>query len=207
VASGCDAKVQQAMRVPNTHCERCGGTLLTGSSDLRRSDSQDLVDGISSHEPVVNPSASRGGEVVRCPTSQASNGELPASLALVLDDLAAARWVQSYDAAWLGQDWGQLERRLAPDVEFVVQRFTTAIVGRRAVMENLREVMRYAQMHEYNATDLRGHSSGPVGIITYRWQLDWTIRHERTETKGRDVLVLRAAGDDWQLLWRAQFRA
>jgi len=39
-------------------------------------------------------------------------------------------------------------------------------------------------------------------VITYRWQLDCTIGTRRTQTSGRDVLVLRAVGDAWQLVWR-----
>ena len=130
-----------------------------------------------------------------------------ASDVALLNDLTAAMWVQAYDAAWLGQNWELLETRLAVDVEFETKHFMTALIGRPAVIAQLRDAMKYTRIHEYNATDLKGHSSGPVGIITYRWQLDCTIGQERTETTGRDVLVLRAEIAQWQLVWRAQFRA
>jgi hypothetical protein len=124
-----------------------------------------------------------------------------------LNDLTAAMWVQAYDSAWLGQNWELLERLLALDVEFETKHFTDALIGRHSVITYLRDAIKQTRIHEYNATDLKGHSSGPVGIITYRWQLDCTIEEERTETTGRDVLVLRADEDHWQLVWRAQFRA
>jgi ketosteroid isomerase-like protein len=125
----------------------------------------------------------------------------------VLDDLAAAVWVQAYDAAWLGGDWTTLERYLAPDIALLSPGFTTAIVGRAAVLTHLRAMMSGVLIHEYNATDLKGHSSGSVGVITYRWQLDWTVDHERRPRSGRDILVLRAASERWQLIWRVQVRA
>jgi hypothetical protein len=124
-----------------------------------------------------------------------------------LNDLTAAMWVQAYDSAWLGQNWELLERLLALDVEFETKHFTDALIGRHSVITYLRDAIKQTRIHEYNATDLKGHSSGPVGIITYRWQLDCTIEEERTETTGRDVLVLSAHEDHWQLVWRAQFRA
>jgi len=124
-----------------------------------------------------------------------------------LNDLTAAMWVQAYDSAWLGQNWELLERLLALDVEFETKHFTNALIGRHSVITYLRDAIKQTRIHEYNATDLKGHSSGPVGIITYRWQLDCTIEEERTETTGRDVLVLCADEDHWQLVWRAQFRA
>jgi hypothetical protein len=124
-----------------------------------------------------------------------------------LNDLTAAMWVQAYDSAWLGQNWGLLERLLALDVEFETKHFTNALIGRHSVIAYLRDAIKQTRIHEYNATDLKGHSSGPVGIITYRWQLDCTIEEERTESTGRDVLVLCADEDHWKLVWRAQFRA
>ena len=124
----------------------------------------------------------------------------------MLDDLAAARWVQAYDAAWLGQDWESLASRLAPNVEFVVPSLAGMLMGSPAVLASLRDAMSRMVIHEYNATDLTGYDHGPVGIIMYRWQLDCTANHQRVKSTGRDVLVLRAVGDRWLLVWRGQFR-
>lgn len=121
----------------------------------------------------------------------------------VLDDLAAAVWVQAYDAAWLSRSWTALERRLSPDVVMVTSAFTRVIAGRTAVLAHLRALMRGAVVHEYNATDLKGHASGATGVISYRWQLDWTVEGERRASSGRDILVLRAVPQGWQLAWRA----
>jgi hypothetical protein len=115
--------------------------------------------------------------------------------------------VRAFDAAWLGRDWTTLEGRLAPDIALMSPAFMTDIVGRDAVLAHLRAMMCGVQIHEYNATDLKGHSSGPVGIITYRWQLDWTVDHKRRPVSGRDILVLRAVNGSWQLMWRVQLRA
>jgi len=124
----------------------------------------------------------------------------------VLDDLAAAVWVQGYAAAWLGCDWRRLARRLAGDVALLSPDLKISLAGRRAVLTHLRATMRGAQIHEYNATDLRGRSSGAIAIISYGWQLDWTFRRERRQTSGRDILVLRATPSGWQLVRRLPLR-
>jgi ketosteroid isomerase-like protein len=124
-----------------------------------------------------------------------------------LDDLAAAVWVQAYDAAWLGRDWAALEQYLAPEVTLLTPRFAAATCGRAAVMAHMRALMCGVQVHEYNATDLTGHASGPVGVITYRWQLDWSLDGQRQALTGRDILVLRGTPAGWQLVWRVQVRA
>jgi len=125
----------------------------------------------------------------------------------VLDDLAAAVWVQAYDAAWLRQHWRALEQCFAPDVVMMLAGSTNAVTGRAAVLAHIREMMTGSVVHEYNATDLKGHASGATGVITYRWQLDRTVGNERRATSGRDILVLRAVHESWQLVWRAQVRA
>lgn len=125
----------------------------------------------------------------------------PADLAAgMLDDLAAAVWLRAYDAAWLGCDWPELERRLASDVALLSPVRRVWLIGRKTVLAHLRALMRDAQVHEYNATDLRGCSSGKLGIISYRWQIDWTLEHRRSQSSGGDVLVLRATPGGWRLL-------
>lgn len=126
---------------------------------------------------------------------------------LGLDDLAAAVWVQAFDAAWLSQDWQALGRYFAQDVLVMETGFSTPVTGRPAVLEYFRSMMNGTQVHEYNATDLKGHSSGETGVIYYRWQLDWTVDNERRAQTGRDVLVLRSLPEGWQLVWRAQIRS
>jgi hypothetical protein len=124
---------------------------------------------------------------------------------VALDDFQAAVWVQAYDAAWLGKNWDALEHLVTPDVTFVSTDFVHAIAGRRAVLNHLRSTMARTHVHEYNATDLKGYTSGPFGVITYRWQLDWTVDRERRSGTGCDVLALHPnALGRWQLAWRVQ---
>lgn len=121
-----------------------------------------------------------------------------------LDELAAATWLQAYDAAWLARDWSRLRCFLAPDVEALLQGSATVLVGRSAVLANLREFLDHAVVHEYNATEVRLRRSRPGDVVTYLWQLDWTEDNERHSAAGRDLLALRATGDRWRLAWRVQ---
>jgi Domain of unknown function (DUF4440) len=130
----------------------------------------------------------------------------PASAEAVLDDLAAAGWVQAFDAAWLGRDWCRPERYLAADVELLPQGGADVVAGRAAVLGHLRRCLDGVVVHEYSATDLRARVSGAISIVTYRWQLDRTVGAERAVAGGRDMLALRAVGDDRQLGWRIQLR-
>jgi hypothetical protein len=154
---------------------------------------------------MLNPDAWRNGRSGGGPqettpaAAQAAAGE---SAAGVLDGLAAAVWVQAYDAAWLGRDWTELERHLAADVALLSPGMRVTVAGRKAVLAHMRAMMGDAQVHEYNTTGLKGRSSGGLGIISYHWQLDWTVHQRRRQLSGRDVLLLRATPAGWQLLRR-----
>lgn len=149
----------------------------------------------------IGRAAAAGRERTRC--DQPAAGFVPG----LLDDLSAAVWLQGYDAAWLGCDWPALERRLAADVALLSPGLKVRLAGRRAVLTHLRARMRGAQVHEYSATDLRGRSAGAIGIISYGWQLDCTVGHQRRRISGRDLLVLRATPGGWQLLRRLPLAA
>ena len=142
---------------------------------------------------------------IRSSSAKVSGGPQLTYGAPILDHLAAARWVQAYDAAWLGQDWDTLASYLAPGVEFVVPGLFDVMTGRAAILESLRQALAGMEIHEYNRTDMTGHERDSCGIITYRWRLDYSIGRQRTQTTGRDVLVLSATDDRWLLVWRGQF--
>jgi hypothetical protein len=123
----------------------------------------------------------------------------------VLDNLAAARWVEAYNAAWVGRDWVSLASYLAPGVEFVVPALGDTLSGRPAIIATLRDSLANVVIHEYDTTNLAGHDHGSVGVITYDWQLDSSIGQQHIQSTGRDVLVLSATAGQWLLVWRGQF--
>jgi ketosteroid isomerase-like protein len=128
------------------------------------------------------------------------------SLVPAMDDFVAASWVQAYDAAWLGQDWARLARYLAPDVNFVPHGSKQTLVGRTAVIVHLHEFLKRAEVHEYNATGLHAHATRGIAIVSYRWQLEWTADSRRQAAQGRDLISLRFAKGNWQMICRLQRR-
>jgi hypothetical protein len=124
-----------------------------------------------------------------------------------LDELGAAAWVQAYDAAWLDRDWQRLEGMLAPDVESVAAGQSQSVVGRPAVIANLRESLADATVHEYSATDVHVRGSGAIRVLSYRWLRGETVGHERVTRAGRDLLALRAGSGGWQLIRRIELIA
>jgi hypothetical protein len=144
-----------------------------------------------------------GGPIASLP-SHAQDPRLSQARCPVLDDWAAARWLQVCDAACIGEDWPRLERCLAQDVRLLPRDETAALVGRAAVVANMRKRAEQIRMHDYNAIEVTGSSSGPVGVIECRWQLECAEEPRDGAATGRDVLVLRAAEHGWELVWCAQ---
>jgi hypothetical protein len=133
-----------------------------------------------------------------------SGSPAPDEETLSLDDFRASTWVQAYDSAWLGSRWTTLEQMLERDVTLMSTDFARSIRGRDAVLQHLRAMRVRTEIHEHTITALKGYTSGSVGIITYRWQLDWTVDRERRSGAGRDILVLQPSVKGWRLSWRGQ---
>lgn len=147
-----------------------------------------------------------GGGAGRRHAATAAGVSYGSTLAPEMDDFGAAAWVQAYDAAWLGQDWVRLARYLAADVSFVPYGSSRILVGRKATIAHLREFLSGAEVHEYNATDLRARAAHGVSLIVYRWQLEWTGDGQRRAAEGRDLLSLRIVDGRWQMSSRLQLR-
>jgi uncharacterized protein len=188
-------------------CERCGAALPPDSQAARICSFEcsfcaDCTDG-----PLGGQCPNCGGELLRRPVRPADVLlRFPPGLPL-LDDLAAAAFVQTLDAAWLGRDWERLERLLAPEVVYMMPGLSGTLRGRAAALASYMEFMRDAQVHEYNATDIESEVLGAVALLSYRWQMDWSKGEENFRATGRDVCVLEPAGGDWRILWRTQLPA
>jgi len=116
-----------------------------------------------------------------------------------LDDLWAAQWVRAYDAAWLSEDVDRVGQLLAQNAEFRSNRRRSPLIGRKAVLEDIREFFKRARVQEYCATDLVGRRSGTVGVIRYSWRLEWTFGSRLRVNTGRDTLILHEVGGRWVL--------
>jgi len=188
-------------------CERCGTPLPPASDAARICSFECTFCAPCADGPLAGQCPNCQGELVRRPIRAPSALKRFPPGERVLDDLAAAAWVQTLDAAWLSRDWDRLARFLAPDVVFVKPGFSGTLRGRDAVLACYVDFMRDAQVHEYNATDIDVLPLGQNTLLSYRWQMDWTKGEENVGATGRDVCVLVPAALEWRIVWRTQLPA
>ena len=107
-----------------------------------------------------------------------------------------ARLVARYDSAWNGRDTLTVSRLLAPRYQYFTSR--GAMSPRAETMATLADpgyVLRQARRSELTVT-----ASGPVAIVSSRWQGDGTYKGEAFTDDQRCGQTWVRAGRAWQLL-------
>ena len=120
--------------------------------------------------------------------------------------LTAASWLQEYNSAWLDGRWPELETLLASDVEFAMLGAGRVLSGRSEVVAMLRR--RYARLaiHDFSATELGTRRVGGIGIVSYRWYMDWHDSQTLTREYGHTAIGLRLLQHPWKALWIKEAR-
>jgi hypothetical protein len=120
--------------------------------------------------------------------------------------LTGASWLQAYNSAWLDGRWPELESLLASDVEFAMLGAGRVVSGRTEVVAMLRR--RYARLaiHDFSATELGARRVGGIGIVSYRWCMDWHDSQTLTREFGQTAIGVRLLEHPWKALWIKEAR-
>ena len=104
--------------------------------------------------------------------------------------------------AWVTSDVTDMRDFLDPDVVFVQPGFAGRAEGRDAAIASFREFVAGATLHAYAESDLsidvRGHSA----VVSYRFEIEYTLKRKRLRESGRDLFVFNRTGTRWRAVWR-----
>ncbi|MBS0395760.1 MAG: nuclear transport factor 2 family protein [Proteobacteria bacterium] len=120
--------------------------------------------------------------------------------------LAAATWLQDFNSAWLRGRWSNLENLLCPDVEFTTLGSARMVSGRTEVVGMFRRRYSRLDIHEFSATEVEARRLGAIGILQFRWFVDWHESMERVRRFGCTTIGLRLLERPWKALWIKEAR-
>ncbi len=120
--------------------------------------------------------------------------------------LAAATWLQDFNCAWLRGRWSSLESLLCPDVEFTALGSGRIVCGRAEVVGMFRRRYAHLDIHEFSATEVEARRMAAIGILQFRWSVDWNESLERVRRFGRTTIGLRLLEQPWKALWIKEAR-
>jgi hypothetical protein len=160
------------------------------------------------HEPTITGDSFNRSRGTRAATEAQRDGVTAGrdALAGTWVPLTAAAWLQAYNSTWLDGRWPELETLLATDVEFALLGVGRVVAGRSEVVAMLRR--RYARLaiHDFSATELDVRQVGGIGIVAYRWYMDWHDSQNLTREFGRTAIGVRLLQQPWKALWIKEVR-
>ena len=74
--------------------------------------------------------------------------------------------------------------------------------GKEAVVESYRGFARQATVVDYRESDGRVDVYEAVAVVSYRYDIDYTIGGQSSRETGRDIIVLEKHDGRWLAVWR-----
>jgi uncharacterized protein (TIGR02246 family) len=118
------------------------------------------------------------------------------------DQKAAWETVRRINTAWLEGHPERLPELFHDRVAIMGPDGTRYAEGKEAVVESYRGFAEQATVSEYRESDGRVDLYDAVAVVSYRYDIEYTINGQTSREGGRDVLVLEKQGGRWLAVWR-----
>jgi uncharacterized protein (TIGR02246 family) len=122
---------------------------------------------------------------------------------LMTDDQKSA-WetVRRINAAWLDGHREGLDELFHDRVVIVGPDGTRYGEGKEAVVESYRDFGRRATVSDFRESDGRVDVYDAVAVVSYRFDIEYTIEGQTSREAGREVMVLEKHDGRWLAVWR-----
>jgi uncharacterized protein (TIGR02246 family) len=114
----------------------------------------------------------------------------------------AWEFVRRINAAWLEGHPERLSELFHDRVVIVGPDGSRYAEGKEAVVESYRSFGEQATISDYRESDGKIDIYDTVAIVSYRYDIDYTIEGQSSRETGRDVIVLEKSDGRWLAVWR-----
>ena len=118
------------------------------------------------------------------------------------DQKGAWEFVRRINAAWLEGHPERLDELFHDRVVIVGPDGSRYAEGKEAVVESYRSFGQQATIADYRESDGKIDIYDAVAVVSYRYDIDYTIDGQSSREAGRDVIVLERHDDRWLAVWR-----
>jgi uncharacterized protein (TIGR02246 family) len=118
------------------------------------------------------------------------------------DQKEAWEVVRRINAAWLDGHPERLPDLFHDRVVVVGPDGTRYGEGREAVVESYRDFIQKATIGEFRESDGKVDLYDAVAVVSYRFDIEYTIEGRSSRENGREVMVLEKRDGRWLAVWR-----
>jgi hypothetical protein len=116
---------------------------------------------------------------------------------------SAAEVVEAINAAWRTGRADALTACFDPAAVIVGPGYKPLARGAEACVASYRDFLRESVVRDYRQSDVTVHQTDGVAVVTYDWEMEYEQGGHRSWESGTDLFVLRQAGEEWLVVWRA----
>jgi uncharacterized protein (TIGR02246 family) len=110
--------------------------------------------------------------------------------------------VRQINAAWLEGHPERLSEWFHDRVVVIGPDGTRYGEGKDAVVESYRDFVQKATIGEFRESDGKVDLYDTVAVVSYRFDIEYTIEGKSSRENGREVMVLEKQGGRWLAVWR-----
>jgi ketosteroid isomerase-like protein len=118
------------------------------------------------------------------------------------DQKEAWETVRRISAAWLEGQFERLDDLFHDRVVIAGPDGTRYAEGKEAVVESYRGFGQSATVSDYRESDGKVDVYDAVAVVSYRYDIAYSIDGQSSQETGRDVLVLEKHDGRWRAVWR-----
>ena len=121
------------------------------------------------------------------------------------DKVDVEQWIKQLNAAWVAEEYAQLQPLLHPRVSMATPNGET-IMGEELLIESYRQFMTNATLHRFDLTAIEVDAFTTTAVVRASFWIDYEMAGERHEESGVDLWVLEKATESgcWLGVWRTQ---
>ena len=111
-------------------------------------------------------------------------------------------FLRKLNRAWINNRAEELKSMLHEDMVIVAPDFQVPASGREACAKSYADFTARAEVKELRESGFWTRSWGDAAMVSYRFDLKYTMDGKDHADAGRDLFLLVRVGDGWQAAWR-----
>ena len=111
-------------------------------------------------------------------------------------------FLRKLNRAWINNRAEELKSMLHEDMVIVAPDFQVPASGREACAKSYADFTARAEVKELRESGFWTRSWGDAAMVSYRFELKYTMDGKDHADAGRDLFLLVRVGDGWQAAWR-----
>lgn len=123
---------------------------------------------------------------------------------MIKDKQEVDQLVRKLQNAWLEHRVDELKSFYHENVVFFSPENGQRIAGQKTMIESYKQFLSSSTIHNFEIMDLHVDVFSLTAIALLTVDISYEHKEKNYDEKGKDIMILNKAEDDWKIVWRTQ---